>query len=160
MLRSSDVIIPDTSCLILLSKIDELNLLKQMSEKVYITSIIHKEYGREIPVWVEIVDPSDKYYQAILEMDLDKGEASSIALSLGVENGILIIDDLKGRKVEEKLRLRYSGTFGMILKAKELGIIKSVKPILEKIRLTDFRFTKHRKDLMGSGIRSRENFGM
>jgi predicted nucleic acid-binding protein len=142
MLPGSNVIILDTSCLILLSKINELDLLKQLSGKVYITSIIQKEYRKGIPAWIEIVDPSDNHYQTILEMDLDKGEASSIALSLEIENGILIIDDLKGRKVAEKLSLKYSGTFGMILKAKELGIIKSVKPILEKVRLTDFRFTE------------------
>jgi predicted nucleic acid-binding protein len=142
MLPGSNIIILDTSCLILLSKINELGLLKQLSEKVYITSIIRKEYGKDIPAWIEIVDPSDKYYQAILEMDLDKGEASSIALSLEVENGILIIDDLKGRKVAEKLRLKYSGTFGMILKAKQVGIIKTVKPILDKVRSTDFRYSE------------------
>jgi len=128
--------------LILLSKINELGLLKQLSEKVYITSIIRKEYRKEIPAWIEIVDPSDKHYQAILEMDLDKGEASSIALSLEVENGILIIDDLKGRKIAERLKLRFPGTFGMILKAKQVGIIKTIKPILEKVRSTDFRFTE------------------
>jgi len=54
-------------------------------------------------------------------MDLDKGEASAIALSLEMDNSILIIDDLKGRNVAERLNLRYSGTFGLILRAKQIG---------------------------------------
>jgi predicted nucleic acid-binding protein len=75
-------------------------------------------------------------------MDLDKGEASAIALSLELDNSIVIIDDLKGRNVAERLNLRYSGTFGLILKAKQIGIIQSVKPILTKIRETNFRFSE------------------
>ena len=55
---------------------------------------------------------------------------------------ILLIDDLKGRKIAEKLNLKFSGTFGLILKAKQSGIIKSVRPILDKVRSTDFRFSE------------------
>ena len=75
-------------------------------------------------------------------MDLDKGEASAIALSFEMDNSIVIIDDLKGRNVAERLNLRYSGTFGLILKAKQIGIIQSVKPILTKIKGTNFRFSE------------------
>ncbi len=75
-------------------------------------------------------------------MYLDKGEASAIALSLEMDNSIVIIDDLKGRKVAERLNLRYSGTFGLILRAKQIGVIQSVKPILIKIKKTNFRFSE------------------
>lgn len=75
-------------------------------------------------------------------MDLDPGEASALALCLEIDNAILIIDDLKGRKVAERLKLKYSGTFGLILRAKQLGILKTIQPILDKIRATDFRFSE------------------
>ena len=68
------------------------------------------------------------------------GEASAFALALEFENSTLIIDDLKGRKVAERLGLRYSGSFGLILKAKQIGVIESIRPILDKIKETDFRF--------------------
>jgi len=142
MQPNSEIIISDTSCLILLNKFDELHLLNQISDKVFITSIIQKEFGKELPSWIKIKEPIDNHYQAILEMDLDKGEASAMALSLDMDNPILIIDDLKGRKIAERLNLRYSGTFGLILKAKQLGIIQSVKPILQKIKKTNFRFSE------------------
>ena len=89
---------------------------------------------------ISVVSPENSHYQQILEMDLDEGEASAIALSLEMKNPILLIDELKGRKVAEKLNLRYSGTFGLILKAKQIGLINSVRPILEKIKSTNFRF--------------------
>lgn len=140
MQLNSEIIISDTSCLILLSKINALDLLK-ISDKVFVTSIIQKEFGTELPSWIKIMEPQDHHYQKILEMDLDKGEASAIALSLEMDNAILIIDDLKGRKIAEQLDLKYSGTFGLILKAKDLGVIPVVKPLLDKIRRTNFRFS-------------------
>jgi predicted nucleic acid-binding protein len=121
MPNSSNILILDTSTLILLNKINELELIKYLSDKVYITSIIRKEFGKEIPDWIEIIEHTEKRFQALLEMDLDKGEASAIALTLEVENGVLIIDDLKGRKIAKKLNLKFSGMFGLILKAKQMG---------------------------------------
>jgi predicted nucleic acid-binding protein len=142
MQPSSEIVISDTSCLILLSKIEELDLLNKLSNKVYITSVILQEFGKDLPSWIMVKEPSDNHYQKILEMDLDRGEASAIALSLELDNSIIIIDDLKGRIIAERLNLRYSGTFGLILKAKQLGIIQSVKPILTKVKNTNFRFNE------------------
>jgi len=139
---NSNIIISDTSCLILFNKIGELQLLKEISGEVFITNTVKEEFGKELPTWIKIKDPDDGRYQKLVEMELDKGEASAIALSLTLENSILIIDDLKGRKVAERLKLRYSGSFGVILKAKQLGVIQSVKPILSKIKKTNFRFSQ------------------
>jgi predicted nucleic acid-binding protein len=142
MQLDSEIIISDTSCLILLYKIDELELLGKLSKNVFITQIIKREFGQKLPDWIKVKEPSDTHYQKILEMDLDEGEASAIALSFEIDNSILILDDLKGRKIADKLNLRYSGTFGLILRAKQEGLITSVKPILDKMRKTNFRFSE------------------
>lgn len=142
MQPNSDIIISDTSCLIILNKIGELELLKKVGKKVYVTPIIHREFGESLPDWIFISSPNNTHYQQILEMDLDKGEASAIALSLDMDNPVLIIDELKARKIADRLNLRYSGTFGLILKAKQIGLITSVRPILSKIKSTDFRFSE------------------
>lgn len=123
-------------------KIDELDLLRKFSDRIIITSIIKKELGITLPDWIEVIDPKDIHYQKILEMDLDKGEASAISLMLEIENSVLLIDDLKGRKIAERLDLRFSGTFGLLLKSKEIGLIKSIKPLIEKVRSTNFRFSE------------------
>ncbi len=75
-------------------------------------------------------------------MDLDPGESSAIALCLDISDSIIIIDDLKGRRIADKLNLRYSGTLGLILKARQEGIIESIKPVIEKINNTNFRFSE------------------
>ncbi len=142
MQLNSKIIVSDTSCLILLLKIDEIGILKEMSNRVFVTSVIKDELKQDLPDWIQVLDPKDKHYQSILEIDLDNGEASAIALMLELDDAILIIDDLKGRKLAEKLGFKFSGTLGLLLKAKQIGIIKSIKPVLNKIRLTNFRFSE------------------
>lgn len=136
------IIISDTSCLILLIKINELDLLRKFSDKVIITSVIKNELNVDLPEWIDVIDPIDKHYQSILELDLDRGEARAISLMFEIDNAILLIDDLKGRKIADRLKLRFSGTFGLLLKSKELGLITTIKPIIEKIRSTNFRFSE------------------
>lgn len=58
------------------------------------------------------------------DLNLGKGEAESIALAS--ETGlILILDDLKARKVAETLDLKITGTIGVLLKAENLALIRS-----------------------------------
>ena len=136
------VIISDTSYLILLDKIGELNLLNKLFGQVTVTPEIANEFRKELPDWFKIEEPINKTYQKILEASLDKGEASAIAFAIEQEDCLLIIDDLKGRKYAEQLGIKITGTLGLIIDAKLSGYITSVKPILDKIKQTDFRLSE------------------
>ena len=135
------VIISDTSCLIILSKIGELDLLRQLYKTVTITQDILLEYGENMPDWIEVQQVKDNYRQQLLEMQIDKGEASAIALALETVDNIVILDDWKARKVAERIGLSVTGTLGVIIKAKNAGIIISIKSYLDKIRETNFRIS-------------------
>lgn len=74
-------------------------------------------------------------------MQIDKGESSAIALALEIPDSILILDDNKARKIAQNLKLKFTGTIGVIIKAKLLGLIPSVKPYFEKIKDTNFRIS-------------------
>jgi predicted nucleic acid-binding protein len=63
-------------------------------------------------------------------------------LAIELDDCLLIIDDLKGRKFASQLGLTIIGTIGVIVDAKLAGIIPSVKPILSKIKSTNFRITE------------------
>lgn len=140
-LQMHKIIISDTSCFIVLANIGELDLLHKVYGQITTTIEIATEFGETLPVWVEIMTVKDKSKQLLLEMQIDKGESSAIALAMETNNSILIIDDYKARKIAEKLSLTYTGTIGVIIKAKLLGIIPSIKPLLEKIKQTDFRLS-------------------
>jgi predicted nucleic acid-binding protein len=136
------IIISDTSCLIILNKIGELDLLRQLYNTVTITQDILLEYGEQLPDWIEVQQANDQYRQQLLEMQIDKGEASAIALALETADNIVILDDWKARKLAERLGLTVTGTLGVIIRAKNTGLIPSIKPYLEKIRETNFRISE------------------
>jgi predicted nucleic acid-binding protein len=135
-------IISDTSCLILLDKIQELELLKVLFGHIVTTPIVAEEFGNILPDWIIIQEPVNKKNQLILETSLDKGEASAIALAMEHADCLLIIDELKGRKLAKQLGLNMTGTLGIIVEAKVSGHITSVRPLLNKIKQTNFRLSE------------------
>jgi predicted nucleic acid-binding protein len=137
------IVISDTSCLILLSKIDKIELLQQVYDTVFTTPEILNEFGMKLPKWIKIESVKDKKYQELLETQVDLGEASAIALASEKQNTLLLLDDLKARKLATKLKLNFTGTLGVIHKAKQMGKIKKIKPILEDLLKTDFRISQN-----------------
>jgi predicted nucleic acid-binding protein len=136
------VIISDTSCLILLQNIGELELLFNLFGTITTTNEVAAEFGLPLPAWIKIESPKNKKYQSIVEVLVDKGEASTIALAIENENSLLIVDDLKARKFAQNLGIKVTGTMGIIVEAKLAGVIPSVKPLLKRIRQTNFRITQ------------------
>jgi len=57
------------------------------------------------------------------------------------QNSTLILDDFKARKIAKNLGLTFTGTIGIIIKAKLNGIIPSIRPFIEKIKETNFRIS-------------------
>ncbi|MDX2001693.1 MAG: DUF3368 domain-containing protein [Chitinophagales bacterium] len=137
-----NAVIADTSCLILLTKINELHLLPAVYTSAYTSPEIAKEFGRQLPDWLNIQSVGDKELLQKLIVLLDIGEASAIALSYEIKDSILVLDDLMARRVAQNMKVPFTGTFGVILKAKQCNVVSSVKPILEKVRTTDFYFSE------------------
>jgi predicted nucleic acid-binding protein len=136
------IIIADTSCFILLDKISSLELLHQVFGEVITTIEVQNEFGKQLPQWIKIEAVNNVEQQSLLESEIDKGEASAIALAMEKTNSLLILDDFKARRIAEKLHLQFTGTLGVLLKAKQAGIISLLKPTLEKIQQTNFRFSE------------------
>lgn len=136
------IIVSDTSCLILLHKIGRISLLKSLFGKIVITSTIASEFGQVVPDFVDIEDPADKIYQQILEQYLDRGEASAIALALEKDDSLLIMDEAKGRREARQLKLNVTGTIGILIVAKERGLIESFTDVINQISQTDFRISE------------------
>lgn len=137
--REYNIIITDTSCFITLEKIGAFEVLHQSFKNIVTTPEIQQEFGSELPSWVEIRSVQDVTLQEVFKETVDAGEASAIALAMETSNAILIVDDLKGPKLASRMALNYMGTLGLLLKAKEYGVILAVKPYIDKIQATDFR---------------------
>lgn len=136
------IIVSDTSCLVLLDKLGKLDLLKSLFGKITVTDIIKKEFGKPMPEFIEVKNPENKVYQKVLEKTLDSGEASALALALEEPEHLLIIDDYIGRKEAKRLQLTITGTMGILIIAKEKGLINSVSEFVTEIRKTNFRLNE------------------
>lgn len=134
-------IVADTSCLILLEKIGELDLLHSVFGEILITSLVASEYRIGLPDWISIRETSNETFQRILQANIDSGEASAMALALELPDCMLIMDDAKGRNLARELGIELTGTLGVLIEAKRNRTISQVKPLLLKIQSTDFRLS-------------------
>lgn len=138
-------IIADTSCLIIYDKINRLEILQHTFADLIVTDEVAEEFG-ELPDWITIRQLANKNRYLELVKDLGKGEASSITLALEFEDSLLIIDERKGRKVAEGLKIEIIGSLGVLIKAKDKGVIKSVKEFLDLIDKNNFRISESIKE--------------
>ncbi len=136
------IIISDTACLIILNKIGSLNLLEKLFKTIIITEEVSKEFNDFLPIWIEVEQVKNRKQIEVLKLLLDSGESSSIALCLEKKNCLLIIDERKGRKVAQDLDIPIIGTLGILLEAKNLGLVYSLRPLLEEVLKTNFRISK------------------
>ena len=135
------VIIADASCLILLEKIGALELLPQLFGRITVTDIVAEEYGLPLPEWVALQAAQDARQLQLLAITLDRGEASAIALALEQPECLLTMDERRGRQVALRLQLPVTGTLGILLRAKNEGLIATIKPLLAAISATNFRLS-------------------
>mgnify|MGYP006269124351 FL=1 len=133
-------VMADASCLIVLDKVDGLPLLPALYGSIWITQPIADEYGTALPEWIAVKDTPKSPVDDLLRNSLGQGEAAAIALALSHRDAhLLILDDLKARKIARQLNLNLTGTLGVVARAKQRGIISAAKPVFEKILATDFR---------------------
>ncbi|RLG75603.1 MAG: DUF3368 domain-containing protein [Thermoprotei archaeon] len=99
-------------------------------------SVKEKEYFRGLS-FISVEEPHDKILVLVLKTLVDEGEAEAIALALE-KNSLLIIDDLKGRKIARRLGMEIIGTLGLLKVMKLKGMIKRVRPFIEKLREKGF----------------------
>ncbi len=135
-------IISDSSCLIIFDKIEGFEILHSVYKQIYTTPEVAKEFRNELPGWIIIETVKDKKYQRFIESLVDGGEASAIALASEKEDVLLLLDDLKARKLTKRLGVKFTGTLGILNKAKEQGIILKIKPVIEKLKDADFRISE------------------
>ncbi len=75
--------------------------------------------------------------------DLGPGEAEVLALGLESRDSIVVLDDALARRVAVRLGLRLTGTLGILLDGKRIGIVPAVGPALEKLQALGFRLAGH-----------------
>jgi hypothetical protein len=139
-----DIIVSNTTPIITLLALEKLELLKEIYGKIYvpkgvyeeIENGIEKEFYVDLKIhdWIEIREVNNKLALQQLENHLDKGEAQALILYDELKADLLIIDEKLGRLYAKRQNCNYIGSFGVLLRAKELELIGEIKPLLLQIK--------------------------
>ena len=82
--------------------------------------------------WISIQQVKDTFSLDFL-LDLDKGEAEVIVLAREIEADLVILDETLARGYAKRFNLPLTGTIGVLLKAKERGLIERVGDLLDQL---------------------------
>jgi len=92
--------------------------------------------------WLDIVPVRDRLAVDVLLDELDLGEAETIVLARQIGADWVLMDEKKGRRKLNELRLNKIGTVGLLLKAQELGLLPHIKSDLALLRERGFSISQ------------------
>lgn len=124
------IVISDTTPIISLLKINKLNLLEKLFGEVQIPKGVFSElsenplYQNEAEIvqksnFIKVVEGIDENYVLLLHRStgLDLGESEAIYLSDNENGCLLLMDEIRGRKVAARMGIKIMGTIGILMSA-------------------------------------------
>ena len=124
-------------------KIGKLEILKELYKEIYIPEEVfseieagkNKKYYLNLLEfdWIKIEQIQDRKSIAYF-LDLDKGEAEAIILATESEANLILLDEALGRYHANHAGLNVTGTIGILIRAKKLGLITELKPLIFELR--------------------------
>lgn len=142
-------VISDTSPIQYLYQTEMLDLLPGLFGQVFVPEAVLSELDaglrqgvdlpnlKEIP-WLNVCAVSDRTPLS-QESSLGEGEREVIALGQERPGSMLPLDDRNARRHAIALGLKISGTLGVLLLAKEEGLLDSVRTVLDRLQRQRFR---------------------
>ena len=138
------LIVADSSALVALSTCDALDILPKVYDDIRIPQAVYDEVvviGKSQSVTLESflvgrVMSVDLSHWVLAAGGLGQGELEAMALYKQLSADALLIDDRRARAVAEHNRIVCVGALGFLLLAKHRGMIQSIAPYVEKLRLS------------------------
>jgi predicted nucleic acid-binding protein len=145
------LVISNTSPLLYLHQVGQLDLLLRLYDQVQIPPAVREELragaeqGVSVPdlgalEWLQVRPLRDTTLLPVV-IDLGAGEAEAIALALANPGSLLILDDSLGRRIARLNSVTYTGTLGLLVKAKKEGLLSRVSPVIEALTTTTMYLT-------------------
>jgi hypothetical protein len=129
------LVVSDTSPISALMQIGHAELLRDLFGTVYMPSAVNDELSRfhtALPAYIEIREVVDRTRVEALLPRLDRGEAEAIVLAIETQADQLLIDERRGRSIAAQSGLRIIGLIGILLLAKDRGLISAIrKPLAD-----------------------------
>ena len=136
--------IVNSTPILALHEIGRLEILQELFGDITIPDAVRREvtvkdthtldgYG-----WVRVAQIADSAMKELFTSALHDGEVEVILLAKEHNAKLVILDDKLARRHAKYLGLTVTGTAGVLLLAKNKGIIEAVKPLLDDLIRCDF----------------------
>jgi uncharacterized protein len=139
-------VISDASVLIDLGAVGLIGLLREFYIEVFVPPAVWREVtsagsrpgSAEVQLakndgWLHIKVPTSSAFVMQLKRQLDDGEAEAIALAVEFPQSLVLIDESDGRETASLLGLDFTGTIGVLLRARKSGRLPALKPVLDTL---------------------------
>lgn len=138
------IVVSDTSPIVNLAAVGQLDLLRKLYGSVVIPEFVRNEIvvagkgqpgANEVATydWIKSQRVENGAMVVSLELELDSGEAEAVVLAVELKAGLLLLDERKGRLVASRVGIQCIGLMGVLVDAKRNGLIPAVKPIVDKL---------------------------
>ncbi len=146
--------VSNSTPLIALAQIGLFGLLRDLFGRIRIAAAVYRETvttGREeggartevsAADWIEVVEVRDRLAVEVLLDELDGGEAETIVLARQLNAELVLMDEKKGRRKLQLLGMPMMGTLGVLLAAKEAGLIPAIRPGVEALQEGRFSLSR------------------
>jgi uncharacterized protein len=139
------IVVSDTSPLRALAHLSLLVLLQELFDEVFVPPAVDVELRnppKSLPcvdvrdlAYVRIQSPRDRIKVAEFLQVLDPGESEALALALEVGVSAVLIDEVAGRTMAKRLGLLPVGVLGLLVRAKQRGLLPEVRPLLDRLKM-------------------------
>ncbi len=148
-------VVTNASPLIYLSILNRISLLGKLFSEVYLPEAVYKEVvirGRGQPGaketqaaidegWLHRITVKNRTAVDGLLDELHLGEAEAIVLARELDTGRVILDDRAARSKASLMGLWVTGTIGILLLAKDKGVVGNIQEDLDSLRQHNFRIS-------------------
>jgi predicted nucleic acid-binding protein len=140
----------------LLAKVGQLDVLRAGVPEIIVPDIVLAEVGARGPAdptfqeiqqtaWLKIV-PTPPTPPEVLVWNLGAGESSVITVALTDPDCEVIVDDRDARRCAQALKIGVRGTLGLVVLAKQIGLLPLARPVVEQLRRSGMFLTDHLAD--------------
>jgi uncharacterized protein len=134
---SSLVVVSDTSPILNLGLVGHLALLPSLFPLILVPTPVAAElarYGVGIePTWMQVVDPMHAAEVQALQQYLDPGESATIVVADEHAAGLVLMDELAGRRIAAARGLKTMGVLGILAEAKRKGLLAECRPLVDRL---------------------------
>ena len=142
-------IISDTSPLQYLFQANLLDLLQKLYGQITIPEAVLDEITAGRTLGIRLPDLTEIPWVLVRQVrhpvsrpvapDLGAGERAVLALAIETGDSLALLDDALARRHARLLKIAFTGTLGVLSKAKEQGHLHALAPVIDKLEALGFR---------------------